>query len=123
MIDVTFTFNGVDLSSYLSTYKVTHEVSSVSTPTTLDGTEHYALRRRPVITFSLIPLTSTQCATVYGALSALSATCSYTDPYRGASSGTFRVASNLEEAFALKSADTNIYYKGGQITLRSKAVL
>ncbi len=124
MIDVTFTFNSFDLAPYLSTYKVSHAVEQAGKITTLDGTEHVALRRRPTIQFSLIPLTDAQATSIYTALAVGIASTTYTDPNRsGNSTGEMYVASNIEEQFGLTSVDGNRYYKGGTITLRQRTVL
>ena len=123
MIDVTLTFNGFDFSDYLSTYKVTHEVEVADSITAIDGTEYFATRRRPVIEFSLLPLSDAQTASIYAALSAIAANATYTDPYINNNvTATMRVTSNLESAFALSSVDGNRYYKGGTITLRQRTV-
>lgn len=124
MIDVNFTFNGFDFSPYLSTYKVTHEIEIADSVTTMDGTEHVAVRRRPSITFTLVPITDAQAASLYTALSAVMGTATYTDPNIGESvSAYMRVTSNIERVFGLRSVDGNRYYKGGAITLRQRAVL
>lgn len=124
MIDVTFTFNSFDLAPFLSKYTVTHVVEQAGKMTTLDGTERVALRRRPTISFVLVPLSDAQAASIYTALSAGIANVTYTDPHRNTTaSGEFYVASNIEEQFGITSIDGNRYYKGGTITLRQRAVL
>ena len=124
MIDVTFTLNGVNYSQLLSTYSVTHVVEYPTTVTAIDGTEYGYGRRRPTITFSLIPLTDAQSATLYDTLLSTNVLCVYTDPQLGrTASASMRVTSNIESVFGLRSVDGNRYYKGGQITLRQRTVL
>ena len=124
MIDITLQFDGYDLSGKLSTYSVSHEVETVETVTTLDGTEHVATRIRPTIRFTLIPLNDADAAEVYNALKVISAEAFYTDPNIGADRyGTMRITSNLEAVFGIKSVDGNRYYKGGTITMRQRNVL
>lgn len=124
MSDITLTFNGVDLSGYLSTYAVTHEVETADSVVALDGTEYVATRRRPVVSFSFLPITDAQAATIYAALSDIVASATYTDPNSNSDvTATMRVASNIDKVFCLKSTDGNRYYKGGTITLRQRTVL
>lgn len=123
MIDVTLTFNGYNFSPLLSTYKCYHAVKATKSVVAIDGTEYVASNVRPVIEFSLIPLSDAQSQTVYQALSTITANATYTDPYRGESSGVMRVSSNIEAVFGLRSIDGNRYYKGGVIVLRQRTVL
>lgn len=124
MIDVNLTFNGFNFSPYLSTYKVTHEVEVSDSVTTMDGTEHFATRKRPTITFKLIPVSDATAASMYSALSAIIGEATYTDPYLGnATIASMRVTSKIEQTFGLRSIDGNRYYKGGAITLRQRTVL
>lgn len=128
MIDVTFTIGSTDYHALLSTYNVTHKVETRTLITTMDGTEHYALQRRPVIVFSFIPLTDAQSKSLYDLLSAGTVSVTYTDPNTYTSqtqtrTANFRVASDIESVFGVKSVDGNRYYKGSTITLQQKAVL
>lgn len=125
MIDITFKIGGTNYSALLSTYDVTYVAEYGESFTALDGTEYGAPRFRPIITFSLIPLTEAQSAALYGKLSAAqSVTIQYTDPHQNAvRTASFRVASDLNRVFALKSVDGNRRYTGAQITLRQRAVL
>ncbi len=123
-MDVTLQFNDFNFAPVLSTYSVSYETNYRKTVTALDGTEYFAnATRRPVITFSLFPMTDAQATAAYDALSIMIADCTYTDPATTGDSGTdytqlMRVTSNLDYVFALRSVDGNRYYKGGQITLR-----
>jgi hypothetical protein len=123
MIDVTLTFNGYNFSPLLSTYRCYHSTEVSESVVTIDGTEYVASNERPVVEFSLIPLSDAQSQTVYQALSAITANAVYTDPYRGESSGVMRVSSNLDATFGLRSIDGNRYYKGGVIVLRQRTVI
>jgi hypothetical protein len=119
MIDITFSFNGFSLSEYLSKYRVTHEVETATSLTAMDGTEYVAARRRPVIRFTLIPLTDQQATQIYNLLLSLTGTVSYTDPNIGERQDTMRIASDLDLAFGIKSITGDRYYKCGEIVLRS----
>ena len=124
MIDVTLIIGELDLSSLLSTYSVDYEVEYQSTMTALDGTEYGAPRYRPVINFSLMPLTDEQSAELYTALNSIYSNVTYTDTFRNNDLiADMRVTSNLQAAFGLRSIDGNRYYKGGTITLRSRTVI
>lgn len=124
MIDVTLTFNGVDLSGVLSKYNVLHTVEEVESVKTMDGEEHVASFVRPVVEFSFIPLSEDQTQTILAALSVINAEATYTDPITGTNRTVeMRVSSDLNAAFALKSINGKRYYKGSTITLRQKAVL
>ena len=124
MIDVTLTFNNISFGSLLSTYSVRHIVEVDRIVTTMDGAEHVTTRKRPEITFSLIPLTEAQVATVYRELSAIIGNVQYTDPNMGTTqSARMRVTSNLDAVFGIKSITGDRYYKGGTIVLRQLSVL
>ena len=119
MIDVTFFFDGLSLSSLLSTYHVSHNVENNVSLTSLNGTQHIHSWRRPEIQFSLIPITDQQATTIYNKLSSLTGTVSYTDPFLGNRQATMRVQSNIDLVFGLRSVTGDRYYKGGVIVLRS----
>lgn len=123
MIDVTLTFNNYNFSPLLSTYKCYHSSETTKSMIAIDGTEYVASNERPVVEFSLVPLSDAKAQEVYQALSAIVANTSYTDPYRGDSTGVMRVSSNLNATFGLRSIDGNRYYKGGVIVLRQRTVL
>ena len=120
MMDVTLIVNGLNLSSKLSTYSVTEEVTYRKVITTLDDVEHpYPGAKRTTITFSLFPLTDDESAELYGALSALVFDATYTNQYKSVDeTQRFRLITNLESSFALKSVDGKRRYKGGEIQLR-----
>lgn len=130
-LDVKLTFNGYDFAPLLSTYAVDYEISYRKVVTALDGTEYFGNgTRRPIINFTLRPLTDSQSKAAYDALKIMVASCSYTDPAVNGSADAsvtrtaqFRVTSSLEAAFGLRSVDGNRYYKGGVITLRGVTCL
>lgn len=119
-MDVTLIVNGLDLSARLSTYSVSEEVAYRQVIVTLDDAEHpYPSTTRPIITFSLWPMTDEESAALYSALSALVFDATYTNPHKNADeTKRVRLMTSLESAFALKSVDGKRRYKGGQIQLR-----
>jgi len=124
MIDVTFTYNGFNFAPYLSTYEVKYALEEADSMVAMDGTEYVATRKRPVIEFSLIPLTDAQSAAIYSALSVPTASASYTNPNMGRdATAVMRLASDINRVFGLRSVDGNRYYKGGTITLRQRTVI
>lgn len=121
MIDISLVCNGVDFSSWLSTYEVHKAYEAVSSITTLDGVEHVADRTRDLVIFSLVPFNDTIATSAYNALKTLQFSVTYTDPNIGTTAvKTMRVTTDLEAVFGIKSIDGNRYYKGGKITLRAK---
>lgn len=124
MIDVTFTLEGVDYSSYLSKYTVLHEIEQRTIMTAIDGTEYTTTQIRPSIVFSLDPLSDEQSESLYRILSRNSIEVIYTNPYIGDEQLTvMRVTSELNSAFIIRSTNGNRYYKGNSITLRSRTVI
>lgn len=120
-MDVTLKINDLDISGLLSTYQVTNEITYRRVITTLDDTEHpYPGNIRPIIQFSLFPLTEKQISDIFSALSPLVVDVTYTSPYVGIEQSAYmRVESNIDAVFGIKSIDGNRYYKGGTIQLRS----
>lgn len=120
-MDVTLKIGTLDLHNILSTYNVRYETTYQKVITTLDNVEHpFPAPFRPIVTFSLFPLTDSQNKSVYDALSGHIEPVTFTDTYAGQDRTlTMRVTSDLEVAFGLKSIDGNRYYKGGEIELRA----
>ena len=120
MMDVTLIVNGLDLSSKLSTYSVTEEVTYRKVITTLDDVEHpYPGAKRTTITFSLFPMTDEESTELYNKLGALVFDATYTNQYKGVDeTNRVRLITNVESSFALKSIDGKRRYKGGEIKLR-----
>ena len=100
-MNVTFQIGSLDLSKRLSAYAVQMEVSIVST--------------------SFFPMTDAEAEALYGALNSSAVTVKFSNPYtKSVETRTMRVVSNLDAAFALKSIDGNVRYKGGTIQLRAR---
>ena len=120
MMDLTLIVNGLNLSSKLSTYSVTEEVTYRKVITTLDDVEHpYPGTKRTTITFSLLPMTDEESTALYNKLGALVFDATYTNQYKSVDeTNRVRLISNLESSFALKSIDGKRRYKGGEIQLR-----
>lgn len=120
-MDVTLAFGGVDFAPYLASYRVTYEVEYSRQITALDGTE-YATQgtRRPIAAFSFKPLSDETAAALYAALSALTASCDFTDPASNTTLTTrMRVTTDLEAAFCLRGTDGKRYYEGREVQLRA----
>lgn len=117
-MDITLTIDGLALSSRLSTYSVTQEVTYRKIITTLDETEHpYPGKVRPIINFSLIPGTDEEDAELYNTLENLIFNVTYTE--KGVDvTRKMRLVSNLESLFLLKSVDGKRRYRQGNIQLR-----
>ena len=121
MMDVTLICNGQDFSPVLSDYSVTYETDNGKTVKALDGTEYAGnLTSRPMVTFSMRPMSGAQAKTYYDALiSSSPASCTYTDNATNADrAAQMRLTTNLDFVFVLRSSDGGRYYSGGQITLR-----
>ena len=124
MIDVTFMLNGNDWHELLSTYEPDQVPEIPTSLKTMDGTEHGRTRFRPVLIFSLIPLTDAQTALLFSDLNGGEVEVVYTDPnLTEVVTATMRVNTPLKSVFGLKSVDGNRYYKGGMIELRNKTVV
>lgn len=124
MIDVTFKVANVDLSGYLSTYKVSIEREVQESITTMDGKEHVTEFRRPVIVFSFRPLSDAEANSIYACLSSGKIEVKYTNPLLNAdATDYFRVTTPIENLFGLRSINGKRYYKGNQITLRQLTVI
>lgn len=120
-MELTLTINGLDVHKKISTYQVTYEIFYPRIITTLDNVEHAAPgNRRPIITFSLLPMTEHESNELYLSMFELIFPVLYTDPYLGADvTKRFRLASDLDSVFALLSIDGKRRYKGEKIQLRA----
>lgn len=124
MIDVTLVIDGVDCSPYLSKYTVSHSIEQREIVTTMDGTEYTATQIRPVISFSLDPLSDEQSESLYRTLLKGNLEVTYTDPYLGDNQiAIMRVTSEINSVFVIRSTDGKRYYRGDTITLRSRTVI
>lgn len=119
-MDVTLTYNSTDFSPALSKYEVNMEIEYGKTIKTLDHVEHAAPAIfRPVITFSLKPLSDATANTFYTALRTSIGNATYTGADGIDRTAQFRVMSDLSATFGLRSVDGNRYWKGGEIVLRA----
>jgi hypothetical protein len=117
-MDIKLVANGYDLSQKLSTYEAHMEVTYKKVLTMLDGSERpFPAASRPVVTFSLLPLTDQESEEIYNALKSMvfSATFEVNGTQRTAD---VRVVSNLGSTFLLTSVDGKRRYRGGEIVLR-----
>lgn len=122
MLDITLEFGGESWGELLSTYDVQEEISLARLITTLSRKEIQRGRKlRDVVSFRLVPLTQTQTAALYDALTdGETITVIYTNPHTDTDeTAVFRLVSNLTSVFGIRSMDGNRYYKGGEITLRA----
>lgn len=119
-MEITFVVNGVDMSGILSTYGISYEMSYRKIIETLDGVLHpYPSKTRPVITFTVIPRTDAENATLFAALSSLIFPVTYTNTMGTDETRNFMLDSNIENLFQLKSVDGNRRYRGSEIVLRA----
>ena len=124
-MDVTLTIKDVDFSPWLSSYTVKHEIAYGQIVTTFDGMEHtQGGTRRPIVTFSMFPVSDAVAGDFYAVLSDLIVPVTFTDPNLGGRECTLdmRVVSDLETAFGIRSVDGNRYYKETAIQLRAVTV-
>ena len=119
-MNVTLAINGRDFAPRLSTYKAYKEVSQSRVITTLSGKEISATRERQIVEFSVFPLDYETAVDDYSVLSAATLNVTYTDPDDGADeTQEFRLDSNLDAVYGIKSINGNDYYKRGTIRLRA----
>ena len=119
MIHVTFQLNGISFNDKLSTYNVKMLYEYPVVVPTMDGTEHVHQRRRPSITFSVIPLTAAEIKTLYDCLKNATVNVRYLDTYTNNNvNAVMRCETDLSHIFALDSVTGYRYYKGTEITLR-----
>ena len=119
-MDVTFSIDGLDLHSKLSTYEVTAEVSYVQIIATMDGVRHPVPgSQKDAIVFSLFPMTEDEATLLYNKLSQYIVSVSYTNPKSGTTLiRSMYVDGEITHTFALKSVDGKRRYLGDTITLR-----
>lgn len=116
-MEVKLTANGYDFSGKLSTYEAYMEVTQ-KVLTMLDDSERpYPAVLRPIVKFSLLPLTDEESAEVYNVLKDIvfSATFEIDGQEMTAE---MRVIGELGAKFLLKSPDGKRRYRGGVIMLR-----
>ena len=122
---MTLKLNGLDVSKRLSTYVVNLEIPWQKVITTMDDEEHpYPATKRPIVTFSFLPMTEEESKEVFDALSPLIFDATYTNMYLGEDdTRKFRVVSDLESTFLLTSIDGKRRYNGNRIQLRALKVM
>lgn len=120
-MEVTLKIGALDVSGWLSAYKVTKEVSCQKVITTLDNVEHaFFLPDRVVVDFSLLPLTEEERGRLCAALAPKVAAVTYTDPDSGEDAvKQMRLTTSLETAFALLSVDGKRRYKSSGLQMRA----
>lgn len=116
-MNVKLVANGVDFSKRLSTYDAYMEVTQ-KVLTMLNDTERpYPAVMRPVVVFSLLPMTDEESTETYNTLKNIvfSATFEISGQEMTAD---VRVVGNLGDTFLLTSPDGKRRYRGRQIMLR-----
>lgn len=116
-MEIKLIANGYDFSGKLSTYEAYMEVTQ-KVLTMLDDSERpYPAVLRPIVRFSLLPLTDEESTEVYNVLKDI--VFSATFDINGAEmTAEMRVVTNLGGKFLLKSSDGKRRYRGGEIMLR-----
>ena len=116
-MNVKLVANGVDFSGKLSTYDAYMEVTQ-KVLTMLDDSERpFPAVMRPVVVFSLLPMTDEESTQTYNVLKDIifSATFEISGQEMTAD---MRVVGNLGDKFLLTSPDGKRRYKGREIMLR-----
>lgn len=116
-MNVKLVANGVDFSGKLSTYDAYMEVTQ-KVLTMLDDSERpFPAVMRPVVVFSLLPMTDEESTQTYNVLKDIifSATFEISGQEMTAE---MRVVGNLGDKFLLTSPDGKRRYKGREIMLR-----
>ena len=116
-MEIKLIANGYDLSGKLSTYEAYMEVTQ-KILTMLDDSERpYPAVLRPIVKFSLFPLTDEESSEIYNALKDIVFTSTFY--INGAEmTAEMRVIGDLGTKFLLKSVDGKRRYRGGEIMLR-----
>ena len=116
-MDVKLIANGVDFSNKISTYDAYMEVTQ-KVLTMLDDSERpYPAVFRPVVRFSLLPMTDTEATAVYNTLKGIVFPATFEISGQEMTADV-RVVGNLGDRFLLTSPDGKRRYKGAEITLR-----
>ena len=94
------------------------EVTYKKVLTMLDDSERpYPSASRPVVTFSLLPLTDEESKEIYNSLKSIVFTATF-EVNSTQKTADVRVVSNLGSTFLLTSVDGKRRYRGGEIVLR-----
>lgn len=122
MTGLTWIVNGLDLSEKISTYLVRKVPDAGEVLKSISGTEYaFFGETQTEIEISFFPMTEEEATAAYNAMKNGKFPVSYTDPYDGGitSSKNFRIISNLDAAFLLKSFDGKRRYSGAPLQLRT----
>ena len=116
-MNVKLVANGVDFSGKLSTYDAYMEVTQKVLNMLDDSERPYPAVMRPVVVFSLLPMTDEESTQTYNVLKDIifSATFEISGQEMTAE---MRVVGNLGDKFLLTSPDGKRRYKGREIMLR-----
>ena len=116
-MEIKLTANGYDFSGKLSTYEAYMEVTQ-KVLTMLDDSERPCpVVLRPIVRFSLLPLTDEESTEIYNVLKDIVFFATF-DINGAEMTAEMRVVTNLGGKFLLKSADGKRRYRGGEIMLR-----
>lgn len=116
-MEIKLIANGYDFSGKLSTYEAYMEVTQKVLSMLDDSERPYPAVLRPIVRFSLLPLTDEESTEVYNVLKDI--VFSATFDINGAEmTAEMRVVTNLGGKFLLKSSDGKRRYRGGEIMLR-----
>lgn len=116
-MNVKLVANGVDFSGKLSTYDAYMEVTQKVLNMLDDSDRPFPAVMRPVVVFSLLPMTDEESTQTYNVLKDIifSATFEISGQEMTAE---MRVVGNLGDKFLLTSPDGKRRYKGREIMLR-----
>lgn len=116
-MNVKLVANGVDFSGKLSTYDAYMEVTQKVLNMLDDSERPFPAVMRPVVVFSLLPMTDEESTQTYNVLKDIifSATFEISGQEMTAE---MRVVGNLGDKFLLTSPDGKRRYKGREIMLR-----
>lgn len=122
MTGLTLIINGLDLSKKISTYAVRKIKETSEVLKSIGGTEYaFYGDTQTEVTASFFPMTETEAATFYAAVSEGKFQMTYTDTYDGGKVETrsFRLMNDLEAVFLLMSVDGKRRYSGAPIQVRT----
>lgn len=117
-MDITWIINGTNFGDKLSTYRVDKEIAYQDVITTMDGTEHpVGKTSRTILRFSLLPMTEFESKELENVFRSMVFDVTYPQN-DGTKTETFRLDSDLNSIFLLKSIDGKRRYRGDEIVLR-----
>lgn len=116
-MEIKLIANGYDFSGKLSTYEAYMEVTQKVLSMLDDSERPYPAVLRPIVRFSLLPLTDEESTEVYNVLKDIVFSATF-DINGTEMTAEMRVVTNLGGKFLLKSSDGKRRYRGGEIMLR-----